>query len=164
MSGILKMPLYAPCDVIDLGHKTFTTLPNRLYIKAVFLRRDDKCWMYQALNEATGEDRVFDEDFIKSRKSDKTAKVYNNKGIKARLAQGYRFCGNYADFIARDKGKTLAAMETIDSIILMPALDRYGRPIKDESGLWIKYATVINDDGTVVSKKNGEEIPPLVIK
>lgn len=148
--GIVTIPLYNPGSVIDLGHKFGERMPNRIKINMVYQKDGSPCWMYEVLSEMHNGATYLKEDDITEKLSRQTSACYKLDIIKNRYKRGYRFCGNYGDFIARDKAEKMKDMKEILSIILYPAIDKSGKKMKkDMYGLWVKYNTSISDTGVV---------------
>lgn len=160
-SPFLEKPKYAPGDVIDLSYKMFSTLPNRIYIQAVYCRIHDSEWMYSVLNEATGAVIPMNEGFINERITKHKSPVYKTELIKGLINDGYRFAGNFPDWIAEKKAKKIAYIDTIHSILLYNALDPNGNPMDGYKGIWVKYTTVIHDNGNT---SNGDLDDVIKIK
>lgn len=158
--GILKLPMFAPADIIDLSYKRIEALPNRIRIMAVYLRESDGEWHYQAICETTGDNIVMSESFISERMANHQCNIYHIEPIKSLYASGYRWAGNYPDFIAEDKAKKLIPLDNIRDIKLHTAFDTTGGAITGCLGIWIRYTTVINNNGTitVMGTKGNEEI------
>lgn len=153
MKNITKLPKYMPGQVIDLSYK-HKGLPNRLLIKAVFIREHDNQWQYECIIESLGEDTVLNEDFITSNMTRKGSEVYKHKEVINLYNNGWRFCGNLSRSTAHSIASKNATNRYIRDIILRPALDSRGCLMNDHYGMWIRYYNVINDDGTVINSGN----------
>jgi hypothetical protein len=144
---VKNLPKYAPGNVVDLTYKSEDSLPNRIKINAVYMREQDKCWMYNVTLENTGSDTSMSEPFISERKAKQTAPVYQSQEIMERYARGWRFCGNYPMPKATAMGEKMAANINIANIVLYPALNPMGVLISGSYGVWIRYAHIIDNEG-----------------
>jgi hypothetical protein len=154
--GIVTTPLYNPGSVIDLGHKFGEHMPNRIKINMVYQKENSPCWMYEVFSEMHNGATYLKEDDIAYRISQQTSSCYDLDIIKKRYKRGYRFCGNYGDFIAKSKAEKMKDMKEISSIVLYPAIDKNGKKMKkDMYGLWVKYNTSISNTGFVECEDEG---------
>lgn len=161
MSKITTIPEFYPGQVIDLSYKT-NNMPNRILIRAVYREEQHKEWMYKAITETNSNNdddvAIFAESFIKERRTNHSYPVYKSNIIKQRIKDGFRFCGNYQLYEARARGENLKSDKRIEKIIMYPALDYRGVLIPDQAGLWVKYTTVITDNGNVDNQSDNDAI------
>lgn len=150
MKNITKLPKFMPGQVIDLTYK-HKGLPNRLVIKTVFIHEQSDQWMYEVFLENIGEFTTLNENFITINMTCKSARVYKCAEIINLYNNGWRFCGNFTKKTAHSTASKYATNKYINSIILRHALDNSGCLLNDMYGMWIKYNTIINDDGTIVT-------------
>jgi len=153
MRKINNAPLYGIGEVIDLSYK-YGGLPNRIRVNQVFQREYDAEWQYNVTMENRGVapnegDVMMSESFIKQRKSKHSSKVYQNNDVQQHMRDGFRFCGNYDSDIARANAKILARRKDITDVRLYPALDYSGRYVNGDMGIWIRYNSVIADNGEI---------------
>lgn len=151
---IKSAPKYNPGDVIDLSYKN-GGLPNRILVTCAFWRHGDKQWMYKVFMESTGDYTVMDETFIATRASKKTSNVYKNPVIIGRIAEGWRFCGNFESEVALANGKLIAENDMIKSVRLWPAINYNNQFIKGQMGIWIVYKNTIDNNGNYVHADDG---------
>ena len=162
MKNINMLPRFMPGQVIDLSYKR-KGLPNRLLIKSVFTREQDKSWMYECYVENIGEFNVLDENFISNHATNKSAQVYKCTDVINLYNNGWRFCGNYGEREAYDLASKYATNKYIKDIILRPALDHRGCLVNNSKGMWIRYRSFITGDGTII-KNNSVDKDTIVIK
>ena len=162
MKNITRLPKFMPGQVIDLSYK-HKGLPNRLVVKTVFLHEQSNQWMYEVFLENIGELTTLNEDFITSNMTCKSARVYKCAEIINLYNNGWRFCGNFTKKNAHSTASKCATNKYINGIILRHALDSSGCLLNDMYGMWIKYNTIINDDGTIVTCDCGDK-DTIVIK
>lgn len=143
---IKSVPKYSPGDVIDLSYKN-GGLPNRILVTCTFWRREDKQWMYKVFMESTGEYSVLDETFIASRESKKSSPVYKNPTVLSRIAEGWRFCGNFDTDTATANGKLIAENDLVNHVRLWPAINYKNQYIQGQMGIWIIYKNTIDNSG-----------------
>lgn len=144
---IKSVPKYSPGEVIDLSYKN-GGLPNRIIITCAFWRCGDTQWVYKVFMESTGDYSVLDETFITTRITKHRASVYNDVKIQKRISDGWRFCGNFEEEVAIANGKLIAENERVANVRLWPALDPQSKYIKGWKGVWIKWSSIISNDGT----------------
>ena len=161
MKKIDRLPRFMPGQVIDLSYK-HKGLPNRILIKTVYTREQDKGWMYAVYLENTGERTALDEDFIISHMTTKSTQVYRSPDVIKLYNDGWRFCGNFDKDTAFDMASKCATNIYIKDIILKPALNAKGCLVNNQYGMWIRYNTIINDNGTITG--NTEDSDVIVIK
>jgi hypothetical protein len=149
MAKQMIIPKYTPGSVIDLGHKYGERMPNRIKIVTAYIRNVDKGWMYEVFSEMHNCAIFMSEKMIDKRISKHTSQCYNLQVIKDRYYNGYRFCGNYPDFIAKDKAQKMKDMEGISGVILSSAVDSNGNNMREYHGLWVKYRRPISDNGNI---------------
>lgn len=162
MKNINRLPKYMPGQVIDLSYK-HKGLPNRLLIKTAFIREHDDQWMYEVFLENIGEVTTLNEEFISANMTNKATQVYKCAEIINLYNGGWRFCGNHKRSLAHSVASKSAVNRYIKNIILRPALDSKGCLQNDYYGMWIKYNTIINDDGTVITS-DCEDRDTIIIK
>lgn len=143
---IKSVPKYSPGDVIDLSYKN-GGLPNRILVTCTFWRREDKQWMYKVFMENTGEYSVLDETFIASRASKQSTPVYKNPTVLSRIAEGWRFCGNFDTDTANANGKLIAENDLVKHVRLWPAINYNNQYIQGQMGIWIIYKNTIDNNG-----------------
>lgn len=143
---IKSAPRYSPGDVIDLSYK-HGGLPNRILVTCAFWRREDKQWMYKVFMESTGQYSVLDETFIASRESKKTSPAYKNPAVLSRIAEGWRFCGNFDTDTATANGKLIAENEMVKRVRLWPAINYNNKYVQGQMGIWIIYSNTIDNNG-----------------
>lgn len=162
MKTITKLPRFMPGQIIDLSYKN-KGLPNRILIKAVFVREQDIEWMYEVYHENTGDVTTLDQSFIVSNMTERKCTVYKCIEVINLYNNGWRFCGNFNINEAHNLGAKYATNRYIKEIILRHALDSRGCLIPDKYGMWIRYNNIINDNGTI-TKNNGSSTDIIVIK
>jgi len=145
MDNITKhnAPKYSIGQVIDLSYK-YGGLPNRILINAIFIRKQDKQWMYKILLENIDKETIMSESFIKYREINKSANIYHNNIIKQRYINGWRWCGNYEESIALNNSKIISTRNNVEGVRLYPAINYKGDFIENQYGLWVKYFNSIN--------------------
>lgn len=162
MKNITKLPRFMPGQVIDLSYKN-KGLPNRILVKAIFIREQNDEWMYEVLLENTGETTTLSQSIIINNMTERKAQVYKCANIINLYNNGWRFCGNFSRDSAHKTGGKYATNRYIKEIVLHPALDSRGCLINDKYGLWIRYNITINSDGTVIDNTSvGADV--IVIK
>ncbi len=150
LKTIKSMPKFSIGQVIDLSYKN-GGMPNRIYITTIFYREQDNEWMYSVILENNNEKTRLGEKFIWDRMSKQVSKVYNNPDIIDRIKDGWRFCGNFATDTATANAKLIASDNTnVRNVRLYPAIGYDNKYLKDKLGIWVRYNTIISNDGTIV--------------
>lgn len=150
MAKQMTIPKYAPGSVIDLGHKYGVQMPNRIKIATVYIKDVDKGgWMYEVFSEMHNGATFMSEAMITERLSKHTSPCYSRSDIKKRYADGYRFCGNYPEFVAKDKADKMKEMKEVAGVILYRGINPNGKKMEGYYGLWVKYNTPISDNGDI---------------
>lgn len=145
---IVKLPLFAIGEVIDLSYK-YGGMPNRIYVNSVFWRESDIQWNYQVTMENTGEKTSMSESFIKSRRSKNSSPVCENPDVIERFKDGWRFCGNFDRDTAIANGKLISENDNVHGVRLYDALNYNNRYMNGKLGVWIKYKHMIDDNGRI---------------
>jgi hypothetical protein len=162
----MTIPVYCPGSIIDIGHKYGEQMPNRIVIDAVYQKKRSNGWLYWVFSEMHNNYTYMSESMIDHRVVGGCDVNEYPKEYRNRYKKGYRFCGDYPNFIAQDKAIKMRDQKEIVSVVLYPSLDRDGGKLRDYYGLWIKYNTTIYDDGTIYSYNKPISAPdrPIVIK
>ena len=151
MGKPMTKPKYKPGSVIDLGHKFGTKMPNRIKIVTAYIRDINKGWMYEVFSEMHNGPTFMSERMISERESKHISPCYKLDAIKDRYMNGYRFCGNYPDFIAHDKAQKMKDVEEISSVVLFHAVNGNGHSMDGYRGLWVRYNRPISNNGDIPS-------------
>lgn len=140
----MKAPKYKAKDVIDIRF-SHDRMPDRIYIKMVYMKDMSTEWMYQVFSEKKNDIIYMPESQIDANISNKSCKCYENEVIKELYNNGFRFCGNDKRDTAFNRANNMINANYIKHIILAEAIDRDGNPIPDYLGLWVQYNTTIDD-------------------
>lgn len=134
----MNTPKYDLSNVIDLRFSR-DTMPDRIYIHAVFMKESDVEWMYKVYSEKSNGYITLPESHINKFISKKDKPCYNNEVIKELYENGFRFCGNYKKDTAVNKANSMVSANYIKHIMLVEAFDKNGSIMPDNYGIWVQY-------------------------
>lgn len=140
----MRKPKYSTRDVIDLRF-THDSMPDRIYINAVYQKDTSTEWMYQVFSEKRNDYIYMAESQIDKVISKKDSKCYENPIIKELYENGFRFCGNNKRDTAFSRANSMVNAKYIKHIILAEAFDKDGSPMPGYLGLWVQYNATISD-------------------
>lgn len=143
----MNAPKYNVKDIIDLRFSR-DTMPDRIYVRAVYMRDKDTEWMYQVFSEKKNGVINVSESQINALISKKEGKCYDNEVIKELYNNGFRFCGNNKRDYAFNRANNMVNANYIKHIILAEAIDKDGNVIPGQLGLWVQYNASIDDNKT----------------
>lgn len=159
--NINKLPKFMPGQVIDLSYK-YKGLPNRILIKYVYIKEHCTQWMYNVHLENLNKDTILSESFIINNSINSNLKIYKHADIIKLYNDGWRFCGNREREDAKKIASKYATSNYINNVILRPAINYEGCLVNGSYGIWIKYNTTINNDGTIYDNCGCDDV--IIIK
>ena len=146
----MKAPIYGLGEVISLSHDDMPDkMPERICIQGIRAKIGATGWTYDTTCESTGYTGEYDESFINNSKSNIWAPVYKLPAVVERMSYGYRWAGNYCKEDAMTRGTLIAGKSNVKNVRLYPALNGSGGSVKPHYGIWVRYNTIMDDEGKI---------------